>query len=71
MKQLCLLFIFSLISFVSFANGENVVVATNTGDGIAETPGELGPVNPCADLYFKVNPNFPPDYVIVEKFEWL
>ena len=70
MKQLCLLFIFSLISYVSFADGENVVVATNTGDGIAETPGELGPVNPCADLYFQVNPNFPPDYVIVEKFEW-
>jgi len=50
MKRLYLFFFFSLITYVSFAEGENVVVLTNVGDGIAETPGELGPVNPCTDL---------------------
>jgi hypothetical protein len=61
---------FIFCCFFSFAAGETVVVVTNTGDGFAETPSELKPVNPCASLSFKVNINVPPDYIIVGKFEW-
>lgn len=70
MKKFYLSFLFCLFSILSFASGETVVVVTNVGDGIAETPSELKPVNPCVTLLFKVNINSPQGFAIVAKYEW-
>jgi hypothetical protein len=55
---------------MSFATGETVVVETNVGGGVATNPTQLGPVNPCSQLLFKVITNLPPGYVVVGKYEW-
>lgn len=70
MKRFLISSFLCLISVLSLAANETVVVLTNTGDGIAETPTELKPVNPCSQLLFKVNINIPVGYVIVSKYEW-
>jgi hypothetical protein len=70
MKKLYLILAFLMVSLISFATGETVVVDTNVGGGIASNPTQLGPVNPCPQLLFQVITNLPPDYVIVSKYEW-
>ncbi|MGK2863778.1 MAG: T9SS type A sorting domain-containing protein [Chitinophagaceae bacterium] len=71
MKKIYLVFVLFLISYVSFADNESICVLSNsTPSGEICSPTNLGPINPCGTLFFKVKGDLPASYAMVAKYEW-
>ena len=68
MKKLYSFFALLLVSYVSFADNEQVCV--NTGSSIPCTASELGYVSPCATLGFLIRSDVPLGFARLEKYEW-